>query len=177
MQYLIDGLTLNQGDGEIILEDFNVSTFKYAEVYRGANALQYGGLGLGGAVNFVPFTGYDAAPASVRIEGGSFGFVRGQASTGGVVGPYDYYISVSARDRDGYREHSEEHTEMLFSDFGYKISDRLENRFYVIVNQTDRELPGALSKQQMEQDHNRPSRSRSPRISARNGITCGWPIR
>ncbi len=41
---------------------------------------------------------------------------------------------------------------MLFSDFGYKISDRLENRFYVIVDQTDRELPGALSKQQMEQD-------------------------
>src|SRR5271170_6973292 len=46
VQYLIDGLTLNQADGEIILEDFDVGTFKYAEVYRGANALQYGGLGL-----------------------------------------------------------------------------------------------------------------------------------
>ena len=68
VQYLIDGLTLNQGDGEIILEDFDVTTFKYAEVYRGANALQYGGLGLGGAVNFVPFTGYDAAPLAIRAE-------------------------------------------------------------------------------------------------------------
>jgi iron complex outermembrane receptor protein len=152
VQYLIDGLTLNQGDGEIILEDFDVGTFKYAEVYRGANALQYGGLGLGGAVNFVPFTGYDAAPLAVRTEGGSFGFTRDQISTGGVDGPFDYYVSTSARYRDGWRDHSTESTEFLFSDFGYKFSDRLENRLYVIIDQTDRELPGALTQQQMEQN-------------------------
>jgi iron complex outermembrane receptor protein len=152
VQYLIDGLTLNQGDGEIILEDFDVGTIKYSEVYRGANALQYGGLGLGGAVNFVPFTGYDAGPASIRLEGGSFGFMRGQASTGGVDGPLDYYVSISGRYRDGYREHSQENTEMLFSDFGYKISNRLENRFYLIADQTDRQLPAALSLEQMDQN-------------------------
>jgi len=152
VQYLIDGLTLNQGDGEIILEDLDVTTFKYAEIYRGANALQYGGLGLGGAVNFVPYTGYDASAASVRLEGGSFGFFRGQLSSGGVVGPWDYYASFSGRTRDGYRDHSRESTELLFTDVGYKISDRLENRFYLIADQTDRQVPGALSLQQMEQD-------------------------
>jgi iron complex outermembrane recepter protein len=152
VQYLIDGLTLNQADGEIILEDLDVGTFKYAEVYRGANALQYGGQGLGGAVNFVPFTGYDAAPLSVRLEGGSFGFTRDQLSTGGVDGPFDYYVSISGRYRDGWRDHSRESTEFLFSDVGYKISDRLENRAYLIVDQTDRELPGALTQQQMEQN-------------------------
>jgi iron complex outermembrane recepter protein len=152
VQYLIDGLTLNQGDGEIILEDFDVSTIKYAEVYRGANALQYGALGLGGAVNFVPFTGYDAAPLSIRLEGGSFGFTRDQISTGGVDGPFDYYVSISGRYRDGWRDHSDENTEMLFSDFGYKFNDRLENRFYIIVDQTQRQLPGALTQQQMNQN-------------------------
>jgi iron complex outermembrane receptor protein len=152
VQYLIDGLTLNQGDGEIILEDFDVGTFKYAEVYRGANALQYGGLGLGGAVNFVPFTGYDAEALSVRVEGGSFGFMRGQVSSGGVDGPVDYYVSISGRYRDGWRDHSEEGTEMLFSDLGYKFSDRLENRFYLIADQTDRQIPGALSQQQIDQN-------------------------
>jgi iron complex outermembrane recepter protein len=150
VQYLIDGLTLNQGDGEIILEDFDVGTFKYAEVYRGANALQYGGIGLGGAVNFVPFTGYDAAPLSVRLEGGSFGFVRGQLSTGGVDGPFDYYVSASARDREGWRVHSDENTQLLFSDFGYRITTNLENRLYAMVDQTQRQLPGALSMQQLE---------------------------
>jgi iron complex outermembrane receptor protein len=152
VQYLIDGLTLNQGDGEIILEDFDVGTIKYAEVYRGANALQYGALGLGGAVNFVPFTGYDAVPLSGRFEGGSFGFTRDQISSGGVDGPFDYYVSVSGRYRTGWRDHSEESTELLFGDFGYKFSNQLENRFYLIVDQTDRKLPGALTQQQLDQD-------------------------
>lgn len=156
VQYLIDGLTLNQADGEIITEDFGVDTFKYAEVYKGANALKYGALGLGGAVNFVPYTGYDASPVSVRVEGGSFGYVRGQASSGGVYGPFDYYASVSGRDRTGWREHSSESTEMLFSDWGWKIGDELENRFYVTADQTDRQLPGGLSKEQMEQDPQQP---------------------
>src|SRR3984957_6547001 len=152
VQYLIDGLTLNQADGEIILEDFDVTTFKYAEVYRGANALQYGGLGLGGAVNFVPFTGYDSSPLAIRAEGGSFGFTRDQISTGGVQGPWDYYVSASARYRSGWRDHSEESAEFLFSDVGYKFSDTLENRAYLILDQTDRKIPGALTLQQLEQN-------------------------
>jgi iron complex outermembrane receptor protein len=165
VQYLIDGLTLNQGDGEIILEDLDVSTFKYSEIYRGANALQYGALGLGGAVNFVPFTGHDVPPASARLEGGSFGFFRSQVSSGGVYGPFDYYISFSDRSRDGYREHSGESTQFLFSDFGYKFSDLLENRFYIIADQTHRQLPGALSLQQMQQN---------PRQAETNAVSQNW---
>ena len=41
---MLDGLTLNQGDGEAILEDFDLATIKYAEVFRGANAFKYGAL-------------------------------------------------------------------------------------------------------------------------------------
>jgi len=152
VQYLIDGLTLNQADGEMIIEDLDVGTFKYAEIYRGANALQYGGLGLGGAVNFVPFTGYDASPLTVKAEVGSFGFTRDQITTGGIQGPWDYYVSASVRYRNGWREHSEESTELLFSDVGYKFSDTLENRTYLILDQTDRKIPGALTLQQLEQN-------------------------
>ena len=152
VQYLIDGLTLNQGDGEIVLEDFDVGTVKYAEVYRGADALRYGALGLGGAVNFVPFTGYDAAPLSIRTEGGSFGFMRTQITSGGVDGPFDYFVSISGRYSGGWRDHSQDSAEILFSDFGYKFNTSLENRFYFISDQTDRALPGALSLEQMQQN-------------------------
>ena len=150
VQYLIDGLTLNQADGEMILEDLDMSTFKYSEVYRGGSALQYGALGLRGAINFVPCTGYDAPGCQVRLEAGSFGFMRGQATAGGVVGPFDYYVSLTGRYREGYRDHSEESTELLFGDFGYKMSGNLENRLYLIADKTDRQLPGALSLQQMD---------------------------
>jgi iron complex outermembrane receptor protein len=44
VQLLLDGLTLNQADGEAILEDFDLATIKYAEVFRGANAFKYGSL-------------------------------------------------------------------------------------------------------------------------------------
>src|SRR5262249_43175986 len=44
VQFFLDGLPLNQGDGEAILEDFDLATLKYAEVFRGANALKFGSL-------------------------------------------------------------------------------------------------------------------------------------
>ncbi len=57
---------------------------------------------------------------------------------------------MSGRARDGYREHSQENTELFFSDFGYKINEHLENRFYFTLDQTDRNLPGAVDKATMQ---------------------------
>jgi iron complex outermembrane recepter protein len=152
VEFLLDGISFDQGDGETIIEDFDVDTLKYAEVYRGADAFKYGALTMGGAINLVPLTGYDADPFQLRLEGGSYGFMRGQISSGGVDGPFDYYASVSGRYRDGYRDHSRENTELLFADFGDKISDNLENRLYLTVDQTDRQLPGGLTQSQMQTD-------------------------
>jgi iron complex outermembrane receptor protein len=149
VEFLFDGISMDQGDGETIIEDFDVNTLKYAEVYRGADAFKYGALTIGGAVNLVPLTGYDADPFQMRLEGGSYGYFRGQVSSGGVDGPSDYYASVSGRVRDGYRDHSRENTELLFANYGYKLNDYLENRLYVTVDQTDRQLPGGLTQQQM----------------------------
>jgi iron complex outermembrane receptor protein len=152
LQVLLDGFTFNQGDGEVILEDFDLGGVKYAEVFRGANAFKYGAITLGGAINLVSKTGYDADPFQLRVEGGSFGFVRVQASAGGVEGPTDYFVSVTGRMRDGYRDYSYENTEDVFANFGYKFNDQTENRFYLTVARTDRLLPGALTKDQMEDD-------------------------
>ena len=152
VQFMLDGLTLNQGDGEAILEDFDLATIKYAEVFRGANALRYGSITLGGAINLVTVTGYDADPFYVRLEGGSFGYFRGQLTSGGVQGPFDYVASAMGRVRDGFREHSQENTERFFGDVGYKFNENLENRFYLTLDRTDRQLPGGLTKQQLNDD-------------------------
>ena len=32
VEFLLDGVSFNQGDGEAIIEDFDVSTLNYAEV-------------------------------------------------------------------------------------------------------------------------------------------------
>jgi iron complex outermembrane receptor protein len=152
VQFMLDGLTLNQADGEAILEDFDLATIKYAEVFRGANAFKYGSITLGGAINLVTMTGYDADPFRVRLEGGSFGYFRGQVSFGGVAGRFDYVGSVMGRYRDGFREHSAENTERIFGDVGYRFSDHIENRFYVTLDRVDRQLPGGLTKQELKDD-------------------------
>jgi iron complex outermembrane recepter protein len=152
VQFMLDGLTLNQGDGEAILEDFDLATVKYAEVFRGANAFKYGSITLGGAINLVTMTGYDADPFRVRLEGGSYGYFRSQVSFGGVAGSFDYVGSVMDRYRDGFREHSTENTERIFGDVGYKFNEHLENRFYVTLDRVDRQLPGGLTKQELNDD-------------------------
>jgi iron complex outermembrane receptor protein len=49
---LLDGLNYNQGDGEVLLEDLNLDAIRYAEVFRGAAALEYGSIALGGAIGW-----------------------------------------------------------------------------------------------------------------------------
>ena len=150
--FLLDGFPFNQGDGEAILEDFSISSIKYAEVFRGANAFKYGATTLGGAINLSSKTGYDGDPFQIRVEGGSYGFIQGQSSAGGVEGPLDYFASVSGRSRDGYRMHSRENTENLFASFGYRLNNNLENRLYFSLAKTDRQIPGGVTQDQLNQD-------------------------
>lgn len=150
VMFLLDGLSYTYGDGEAILEDFDVSSLSHAEIFRGAAAFKYGALTLGGAINLVPFTGYDAAPFQSRVVGGSFGYYRANVSGGAVEEPVDEFGSITGRLRDGFREHSGENAETLFADVGYKFSDQIENRFYLTLDRVDRDLPGGLTKSEME---------------------------
>jgi iron complex outermembrane recepter protein len=150
IMFLLDGLNYNQGDGETILEDFDVTTISHAEIFRGADAFNYGALTLGGAINLIPFTGYDSSPLQARVEAGSFGYFRTQLSSGRVEGPLDQFASISGRSRDGFRDHSSENSEIGFVDLGYKIRGNIENRIYLTLDRTDRDLPGGLTKSEME---------------------------
>jgi iron complex outermembrane receptor protein len=155
VMFLMDGLNFNQGDGEATLEDLDVATISHAEIFRGANAFKYAALTLGGAINLVPFTGYDAALFQIRLEGGSYGFFRGDMSGGAGQGQFDEFGAISFRERKGFREHSREDTEILFADLGYKLSDHVENRFYFTLDRTNRNLPGGLTKSETENDPTR----------------------
>ncbi len=75
--------------------------------------------------------------------------MQSQISSGGVQGPVDYYVSVTGRSRDGYREHSAENTELLTANFGYKYATKGENRFYVTVDRKERLHPSGLTKEEM----------------------------
>lgn len=149
LKILQDGVPINLADGGFDMQSLEPLATDYIEVFRGANALRYGATTLGGAINFVSPTGYTAAPFQGRFEYGSFNTFRGQLSAAGVEGAFDYYATVTHYSTDGFRDHSEQNTQKFFSNFGYKISDDVETRFYLTYVHTDSELPGNLTKAQL----------------------------
>jgi iron complex outermembrane receptor protein len=145
---LIDGIPLNTSDGLLDFFEIDPSAYRYVEVYKGANALRYGSNALGGAINLVTPTGRDASPLDARIDAGSFGYFKGQASTGGVSGDLDYFATVSAQRIDGYRDHSNGDAIRGNLNIGYRISPDVETRFYVYGATTNQHIPGEVTKAQ-----------------------------
>ena len=149
ISFLLDGIQFHETDGEALLEDVDLLAIKGAEVYRGANALRYGAISLGGAINFLPRTGYDADTLGLRFEAGSFGYFNESCSFGGVKGSTDYFIALQDIRSAGYRVHSAEDNQKFFGDAGFKIGGGAENRIYLSLGRLDREDPGSLTKEQL----------------------------
>lgn len=148
-EILVDGMPLNQGDGEAFLQDVSLPAVKYAELYRGADALRYGAVTLGGAMNFVTRTGHDADPFSIRVTAGSFDFFQEQASSGYSKGPFDLYFCLLNESVDGYREWSQENNQKVFLSLGEKLGAEAENRVYFFFGHLDQNNPDSLTKQQL----------------------------
>jgi len=142
----IDGIPINTADGLADLFEVDPSAYRYVEVFKGANGLRLGANSLGGAINFVTPTGRDASPFEARFDAGSFGYLKGAVSTGGVNGPYDWYINGSAQREDGYREHNRNDVERLNTNLGYRFSPDAETRFYINANTWRARLPGEVDK-------------------------------
>jgi iron complex outermembrane recepter protein len=152
IKVLQDGVPINQADGAFDFQAIEPLAARYIEVFRGANALQYGATTLGGAINYVSPTGNGAASLLLRGEVGSYGHWRSQAALAGGGEVADYYVSVSSFLQSGYQEHSEQSNHRLFSNLGFRISDRFETRFFFTVATSDSQLPGSLTKAQLRSD-------------------------
>jgi iron complex outermembrane receptor protein len=171
IKLLQDGVPVSLADGFGDFQSIDPLSLRYVEVFRGSNALRYGATTLGGAINFVSPTGYDADPLRLRFEAGSFGYYNGQISSGGVSGAVDYYASVSGMLRDGFQDHSEMNSERFFGNFGYRISDDVETRFFLTYVRSRTELPGNLTKDEIE---NSPRKADPDAIAFDQGRDVDW---
>ncbi len=129
IQVLLDGLPLSTPYGNPY-EAYEPNAYNSIKVYKGDNAFEFGAFQLGGAINFIEHTGYDSDRLFVRAEVGSYGYQREQISTGQLVGPFDYYISLNHFATNGYLKESSGHSNRLVTNFGYKASDKLSTRIY-----------------------------------------------
>ncbi len=160
LELLQDGIPLNFADGSGDMYEIDPRYYRAIEIYKGGNALAYGGSTLGGAVNFISPTAYTAlAPNLVAFDSGSFGTMRGQVQTSRVIGNFDFLVNGTFTHADGYRAHSESDYTQLNGNFGYRFSKDLETRFYFGVYDTWQQLPGQLTLSQSLAD---PTQSLAP---------------
>ncbi|QNH77263.1 TonB-dependent receptor [Pseudomonas protegens] len=148
---MLDGLPLT-GPGGTPYELLEPLWVDHVEVLRGANGFDRGALALGGAIDYVSHTGYDAPRLQVRYATGSHGYQQRQVSSGQVLGDFDYYVSLTDANADGYQDHTRSQSKGVIGNFGYRFNPNLETRFYLRYRETDNDLAGRVSKHSIEHD-------------------------
>lgn len=146
---MFDGLPLT-GPGGTPYELLEPLWLSRAEVLRGANGFDQGALALGGAINYVTHTGFDATPLQLRYELGSRGYAHRQVSSGQVLGDLDYYVAITDSEYDGYQQHTQGSSRGMAANIGYRFNPNLETRFYLRYRETENDLAGRLTKEQIK---------------------------
>src|SRR4030095_15252525 len=179
---LIDGFPYGNADGFSDFEALELLTTKRIEIYKGANALRFGGNTMGGAINLVTKTGEDAGFIESRVEGGSFGFFKGYLGTGQVYGPLDFYLGATDTELDGFRDHSDQVRRRFYGNIGYRFSGGATLRFDLSLVRSEENLPGALTQQELDTNPRKPAPATVATRAARNydyvrgGLTFRVPL-
>jgi len=146
--YLRDGIPLMLGDSFITTTDVVDSAMaESVVVYRGSDALKYGGATLGGAVNVISKTGRTFDKNRIRYMGGSNNYNQVQIESGGVLksnSDVDYYGNFQYTTNDGYRNWSDEQLYRTFGSVGYRWNSDVETRFYLTASRNELQMPGSL---------------------------------
>jgi iron complex outermembrane recepter protein len=163
-----DGIAVNLADGGFDFPAIDPMATDYIEVYRGANALQYGSTNLGGSINFISRTGYTAPALEVRSEGGSYGYYRLGVSTGGVKDNVDYFVSASKYHSDSFRDNAQQGADRLTGNVGIRLNEQVETRFFFGYVNNDSQLSSSLTKAQLKDDPKQATVTAGQGINQRN---------
>jgi iron complex outermembrane receptor protein len=141
-----DGVPFADADGFSDFQKLDPLTARYVEVYRGGNALRFGGAQLGGALNLVTPTGLTGeSPNLLRLEGGSFETVRGAAQIARAAGPWDVFAAASGLQTEGFREHSDQDQARGTINLGYTFGADRAVRLIAYAADIDQDVPGTVS--------------------------------
>jgi iron complex outermembrane receptor protein len=142
---LQDGVPINAADDNGDFQELDPQVFQHIEVYRGGNALRFGGSTLGGAINAVTPTGRSTPGAELRIDGGSFDTLRAKAAYGYADDHGDAYAAITADRSDSDRAHGNRKALRFNGNVGLKLGQGIETRFTASVQTIRQNLAGALT--------------------------------
>lgn len=142
---LQDGIPVNLADDNGDFQEFDPQVFERIEVYRGANALRFGGSTLGGAINAVTPTGRTAPRLELRTDGGSFDTIRAKAALAYADTHGDAYVAFTTDRSNGDRDHAKRSAIRFNGNVGIRVSNTAETRFYATLSHISQRLPGSLT--------------------------------
>ncbi len=154
VNFFVNGIPYQDADGFSDFEALEFMAASRVEVWKGANALRFGGNTSGGAVNVVTQDPVGASALQLRTLGGSFGYYKGQLSSGGRLGLGDagYYASLSGLTSQGYREHSAQTRERVMGNLEIPVSGDTDLVVDVMQAHVTEKLPGSLTAEEMAAD-------------------------
>lgn len=147
----VDGVRVNEPAVEEVNFDLiPLEDVERVELIRGPSAI-FGRNSLGGALNIITRRGGEAREIVPEIEGGSFGRQKYRVRLSGPAAPFDYYLSGTFFEEDGWRDVSAVRIGKLFAKVGFLRGDtdatlsfqRAENRI---------EQPGSLPLSDLRRD-------------------------
>jgi iron complex outermembrane receptor protein len=153
IKLLQDGLPVTTADGNNHNRVLDPLAARYATVARGANALKYGASTLGGAVDFVSPTARNSSPTEVFVNTGSHGQLVARGTAGDVFSErFDALVTVEGKRWDGYRDHNQQQRAGVYANAGWQLGNDGDTRLFLTYLDNDQELPGSLTRQQLEAD-------------------------
>lgn len=153
-----DGVPLNEADGYGDSQIADPLLTRFTEVYRGGNALRFGGALLGGAINMVTPSGRTAGfDALARVDGGSFGLHRENLQLARVHGDWDVFAAATNQRQQGWRPQSQQNIQFGSLNVGRRLGEDREVRLIVNGSNINQEIPGVLTWAQFMADPRQPA--------------------
>lgn len=141
-----DGVPVSAPDGFGDFQELDPLIARYTEVYKGGNALRFGGAALGGAINILTPTGRNAAYRTmVRLEGGSYETRRAHVALAREFGDWDLYAAATWSGGDGFLDHQDSDSKRLTVSLGRQLGEDREVRLIVQANDLDLDISGTQS--------------------------------
>jgi iron complex outermembrane receptor protein len=165
----LDGVPLNDADGYGDSQAVDPLLTRYVEVYRGGNALRFGGALLGGAINMVTPNGRTAGfENQLRIDGGSYGLHRENLQFARQSGDWDVFVAGTNQRGQGWRPQSEQNIQFGSLNIGRSLGEDREVRLIVNGSNINQEIPGALTWRQFQADPRQPAPANYNNDQSRN---------
>ncbi len=148
---LLDGRRLNRTDmASINWLEMSADTIERIEIVRGPGSVLYGDAAIGGVINIITKKGQGEPKFNASVIVGSYCLNDERVGVTGATGKWTYAVTGENNFTFGYRERSQYSAQGGGIDLGYAASDLLNVSLGVSFNRADYQLPGALTKEQME---------------------------